>query len=158
MNMDQNICPLCGNKLESSDESTCTSCPLHSACVMICCPTCGYTMVSPQHSHVARGVMRLARALRRLLPSAVAAPPDGRHTLADAPVDVDLRIISCGRLAQEHHDWLQAYGVQPGHCVRVLQHRPVTIVQVAQDELAMEPAIAQAVQVEVFVASVPAAS
>jgi hypothetical protein len=148
MTMDQRICPLCGSVLEAGDESSCTTCPLHSACVMICCPTCGYTMVSPDHSYVARGALRFARALRRLLPSVGAAPLDGRHTLADAPVGIDLRIIACSRLAPEHHDWLQTYGVQPGHCVRVLQHLPITIIQVAQDELAMEPAIAQAVLVE----------
>jgi Fe2+ transport system protein FeoA len=148
MNMEPIICPLCGTAFELNDESNCAACPLHNACVMICCPTCGYTMASPERSSLARGVMRLARTLRHLLPSNVAAPLNRRHTLADAPVGVDLQIISCSTLAREHHDWLQAYGVQPGHCVRVLQHRPVTIVQVAQVELALESAIAQAVQVE----------
>ncbi len=157
MNMSQIVCPLCGATFELDGEPNCAACPLHNACAMICCPTCGYTMASPERSSLARGVMRLARALRQLLASNGAVPLNGRLTLADAPVCVELHIISCSRLAREHHDWLQAYGVQPGHCVRVLQHWPITIVQVAQDELALEAAIAQAVQVEAIGAPAAAA-
>jgi Fe2+ transport system protein FeoA len=112
-------------------------------------------MVSPEHSHLARASIRLARALRRLVPRAAAQATEGPYTLADAPVATDLRIVACSTLEQEHRDWLQAYGVQPGHCVRVLQHRPVTIIQAGQDELALERPIAQAVQVEAIAGPAP---
>ncbi len=54
---------------------------------------------------------------------------------------------------QDQLAWLHGYGVQPGQ--RVRQHQPVTIVQVEQAELALERAIAQAVQIE-LIASVAA--
>jgi len=56
---------------------------------------------------------------------------------------------------QDQLAWLHGYGVQPGQRVRVRQHQPVTIVQVEQAELALERAIAQAVQIE-LIASVAA--
>lgn len=110
-------------------------------------------MVSPERSRLARGAMRLAHTLRRFVPKAVAPALAERYTLANAPLATDLRIIACGALQQDQRDWLQAYGVQPGDCVRVLQRRPVTIVQAGQDELALEPTIAQAVQVEAIAGS-----
>jgi Fe2+ transport system protein FeoA len=44
---------------------------------------------------------------------------------------------------------LQAYGLSPGHCVRVMQHSPVTIIQAGHTELAMESDLAQSIIVEV---------
>jgi Fe2+ transport system protein FeoA len=43
---------------------------------------------------------------------------------------------------------LQAYGLAPGHCVRILQHSPVTIVQIEHTELALEGGLARQVEVE----------
>ena len=71
------------------------------------------------------------------------------QTLADAPVGcrVCVRGFSSG-LSSERRDCLQAYGLVPGYCVRILQHFPVTIVQVENMELALEDNLARYVQVE----------
>lgn len=123
---------------------------------MVCCPTCGYTVINPERTRLAGAVLRLTRALRQHIPAAKSLA-SGPHSLADAPVGIDLRIIACDGLAQEYSAWLQAYGVQPGHSIRVLQQQPVTVVRAGQDELALEPAIAQMIQVQVYGASAAAA-
>ena len=70
-------------------------------------------------------------------------------TLADVPPGSCMRVLgflpglSANRKAQ-----LQAYGMTPGHCVRVLQHSPVTVVQVEHTELALEGDLARQVRVE----------
>lgn len=70
-------------------------------------------------------------------------------TLADVPVGGQARVrgfrkgLSCERCAH-----LQAYGLVPGHRVRILQHSPVTIVQVEHMELALENGLARQVTVE----------
>jgi Fe2+ transport system protein FeoA len=51
-------------------------------------------------------------------------------------------------LSPERRAHLQAYGLVPGHWVRILQHSPVTIVQIEHLELAMEHGLARQVQVE----------
>ena len=45
-------------------------------------------------------------------------------------------------LSQERWAHLQAYGLVPGRFVRVLQHAPVTIVQVEHCEIALEDELA----------------
>ena len=132
LNLDQLTCPLCGSRFQPSGEAACAACPLHSDCAMVCCPSCGYTMLAPARSGLARGVARALGALRRLA-AGDSAPGTGLHqTLAGAPVGAEVRIVAFDDLAAEHYDWLQAYGLMPGHCVRVLQQRPITIVQVEQ--------------------------
>jgi Fe2+ transport system protein FeoA len=42
---------------------------------------------------------------------------------------------------------LQAFGVVPGHRVRVLQHSPVTVVKIDYTELALENDMARLIQV-----------
>jgi Fe2+ transport system protein FeoA len=51
-------------------------------------------------------------------------------------------------MPRERRAHLQAYGLVPGHCVRILQHSPVTIVQIEHMELALEGGLARQVQVE----------
>ena len=43
---------------------------------------------------------------------------------------------------------LQAYGVVPGRCVKIIQHFPVTVIQVEQTELALETELAGKIEVE----------
>jgi Fe2+ transport system protein FeoA len=155
MNGDVITCPLCGTAFALENQAACASCPLHANCAMVCCPTCGYTIVAPERSQLARAAVRWLRLLRRRPPQPTRHDPPAQQTLADAPLDVDVRIVACSALGQDQLAWLQAYGVEPGQCVRVRQHRPVTIVQVERAELAFERAIAQAVQIE-LIASVSA--
>jgi Fe2+ transport system protein FeoA len=42
---------------------------------------------------------------------------------------------------------LQAYGLVPGHLVRVVQHSPVTIVQIEHTELALEAGLARQIRI-----------
>jgi Fe2+ transport system protein FeoA len=69
-------------------------------------------------------------------------------TLADAKPGRCLRVRGfLPGLSTERRTHLQAYGVVPGHCVRVLQHSPVTVVQIEYTELALENDMARLIQV-----------
>jgi Fe2+ transport system protein FeoA len=50
--------------------------------------------------------------------------------------------------AIEQQTQLQAYGLIAGRMVRVVQHAPVTVVQIDQTELALEGELADGIQVE----------
>ena len=50
-------------------------------------------------------------------------------------------------MPKERLNHLRAYGLVPGHCVRVLQHSPVTVVQVEHTELALEGDLARQIEV-----------
>jgi Fe2+ transport system protein FeoA len=54
----------------------------------------------------------------------------------------------CPGLSPERLAQLQSYGLLPGYWVRVLQHSPVTLIQVEQTELALETELACEVQIE----------
>lgn len=64
-------------------------------------------------------------------------------TLADIPPGdgAQLKGFAPG-LPQERWAHLQAYGLVPGRFVRVLQHIPVTVVQVEHCEIALEDELA----------------
>ena len=111
-------------------------------------------MVAPEQSQWVRGATRLGSALRRLVarPAADRAPIPS--TLADVAPNQMVRIRALATLSPEQRDRLHAYGVQPGQIVRVREQRPVTIIQVEYLELAMEHAIAQAVEVEAVVSNI----
>jgi Fe2+ transport system protein FeoA len=51
-------------------------------------------------------------------------------------------------LPAAQRDQLQGYGILPGRTLRVIQHTPVTVVQIEHSELAIEPVMAGAVLVE----------
>jgi Fe2+ transport system protein FeoA len=50
-------------------------------------------------------------------------------------------------LSSERFAHLQAYGLVPGRWVRVLQHAPVTIIQVENCELALEADLARQIEI-----------
>jgi Fe2+ transport system protein FeoA len=65
------------------------------------------------------------------------------RTLKDVPVGRRARVAGfCAGLTADRLAYLQAYGVAPGYWVRVLQHNPVTVVQVEHTELALESELA----------------
>ena len=75
---------------------------------------------------------------------------NGELTLADVPAGKK----ACVRgfvpgLSDKQISQLQAYGLVPGHCVRILQHSPVTIVKIEHLELALENGLARQVKVEI---------
>jgi Fe2+ transport system protein FeoA len=67
-------------------------------------------------------------------------PRRGTHpTLADVQPGGKARLAGfCPGLQADRRAQLLAYGMTPGHSVLVIQHSPVTVVQVEHTELAME--------------------
>jgi Fe2+ transport system protein FeoA len=73
----------------------------------------------------------------------------GKLTLADIPPGRQVYVQAfLPGLTDERRAHLLAYGIVPGHKVRILQHSPVTIVQIEHMELALEEGLARQVQVE----------
>lgn len=144
-------CPLCGHVFDASRQAACSTCPLHRGCHMICCPACGHTTVDPGQSRLAQWLSSLLARTRDAQPVLTAAGSPSsvgqRLVLAHAPVGCMLRILGFADLPSTSHEHLQAYGLMPGQVVCVLQHRPVTIVQVDRIELALEAEIARCVLV-----------
>lgn len=69
--------------------------------------------------------------------------------LSDIPVGRGARVYGFDEhLPAYRSAQLQAYGLAPGYQVRVLQHSPVTVIQVEHVELALEGDLARMVMVE----------
>lgn len=70
-------------------------------------------------------------------------------TLREVPVGCPAVIRGyLGHMPENRRTQLMAYGLLPGQHVRVCQQLPVTIIQIAYTELALEGELADAVQVE----------
>ncbi len=70
-------------------------------------------------------------------------------TLADVPPGCQARVAGfSGNLKPDRSAYLQAYGLMPGHWVRVVQHSPVMVVQVEHTEIAIEQEMALEVNVD----------
>lgn len=54
------------------------------------------------------------------------------------------------RLDRDRKTHLQAYGVVPGRVVKVIQHSPVTVLQVEHTELALERELAREIGIELL--------
>lgn len=141
-------CPLCGHRFDPAAHAACQTCPLHAGCQLVCCPACGHTTVDAGRSRLARWVAAL---LPRAKPGERAIPaPPAQLTLADIPPRSRARVVGFGALSAAQLTHLQAYGLLPGHQVRVLQHAPVTVVQIEQTELAFEAELACQIWVEAW--------
>jgi Fe2+ transport system protein FeoA len=68
--------------------------------------------------------------------------------LADVPAGWSARIADTGGASAPRHQQLRAYGLEALTWVRVIQHRPVTVVAVAGTELALEAELARRVVVD----------
>lgn len=135
-------CSMCGHQYDPSGHPTCEKCPLQFGCYLTCCPQCGYETVDPQRSTAARW-------LKRLLPTSPydESLPQG-STLADVPPGCEAQVEAFDRQTPSRRKaHLQAYGVVPGHTVRVLQHRPVTVIKIEHLELALENELAKKILV-----------
>ena len=70
------------------------------------------------------------------------------HSLANTPVGNRVRVVGfIPGLARERRTQLQSYGLAPGQTVKVIQHVPVTVLQIEQFELALEREMAAFVEV-----------
>jgi rubredoxin len=47
-------CTMCGHRFDPAVHQTCGSCPLQRGCQLVCCPACGFEMVNPERSLLAR--------------------------------------------------------------------------------------------------------
>jgi Fe2+ transport system protein FeoA len=150
----QCTCPLCGHSFDPAAHLACQTCPLHTGCRLVCCPACGHTTVDPGQSRLVRWVTALLERSRARQPAERTTPQDtqrvpaARGVLADVPLDHRARVVDVGALRASQREQLYGYGILPGCVLRVIQRTPVTVVQIEQIELAIETAIAQAVQVD----------
>jgi Fe2+ transport system protein FeoA len=140
---------------------------------MVCCPNCGHTTVDVNQSGLVRLANRIVALFRREQPasqghesgeaffrldnipspvpgllSPVSSPPSPVRRLSEIPVGERVRVMSLGEgLTPLRCARLQAYGVVPGFWVRVIQHEPVTVIEVDHLELAMEGEVAEGIWV-----------
>jgi Fe2+ transport system protein FeoA len=77
-----------------------------------------------------------------------------RRRLTELPPGSYARMVEFDPdIPSEYKAHLQAYGVIPGHALRLRQHKPVTVIQVEHTELAFEANLADAI----FVVGIDAA-
>jgi Fe2+ transport system protein FeoA len=149
----QFTCPLCGHGFDPAAHLACQTCPLHSGCHLVCCPSCGHTTVD-------QGQSRIVRWISTFLDRMSAPQPDERRAseptedtpvsacaLADVPLNRRVRVLDVSALPTAQREQLHGYGLVPGGVLRVTQHAPVTVVQIEHTELALETEVARAVRV-----------
>lgn len=142
-------CPLCGHGFDPAAHLACQTCPLHSGCRLVCCPHCGHTTVDQAQSRLARWVASWFERSGAPATRQEAATEGGPAcALADLPLGSRARIGDVGGLPAAQREQLRGYGVLPGCVLRVTQQSPATVVQIEHTELAIEPEIARAIQVE----------
>lgn len=152
-------CPMCGHRFDASNHPSCSSCPLNKGCNMVCCPNCGYNSIDPRQSKLAR----LAAGLFANRPARERHSRRWRRrerhrgngyapvTLADVPPGLQAIVLGfSGDFPAERRTFLQAYGLVPDYKVRVLQHSPVTVIQVDYTELALERELARGIKVKII--------
>lgn len=52
--MEMITCTMCGHRFDPAVHVACQSCPLQSGCQLTRCPACGFEMVNPERSILAR--------------------------------------------------------------------------------------------------------
>ena len=52
-------CTMCGARFEAAENLACSACPLKRGGELVCCPACGYKMVDPEQSSLARAAGKL---------------------------------------------------------------------------------------------------
>lgn len=56
----QITCSFCGHAFDPADaQAACQTCPLQNGCRLVRCPACGFEMVDPRSSRLARLAARL---------------------------------------------------------------------------------------------------
>lgn len=145
-------CSLCGLAFDPTANPACPSCPLASGCTIVCCPRCGHDTVDPARSSVVQLGARVGRLLRRSTRAGARAAAHldggGGGTLADVAPGESAVVRALDGLGHAHREHLQAYGLAPGRRVHVLQHAPVTVVQVEHTQVAFESHLAAGITVD----------
>ena len=150
-------CSLCGLAFDPAANPACPSCPLSNGCTIVCCPRCGHDTVDPARSALVQLGVRLCLLLRSNPTPAAATPgpqqePSPR-TLADLRPGDRALVRGLEGLEHERRERLQAYGLVPGRHVHVVQHAPVTVVQVEHTHVAFESHLARGIEVEPIAAT-----
>jgi Fe2+ transport system protein FeoA len=147
-------CPLCGHGFDPAAHLACQTCPLHSGCRLVCCPSCGHTTVDQGQSRLVRWITAfLERTPGHQQNEGVTTYIAERAcasqcTLADLPLGHGAQVADVSALPAVQREQLQGYGILPGRVLRVTQRTPVTVVQIEHTELALETEIARAVRVD----------
>jgi len=137
-------CPLCGSRFDTAGQAACQACPMHQGCNLVCCPGCGYQMVDVRRSRLGRladSILSRRSSRQRKMKAGL--------TLSDVPPGYWAKVVGFREeisLARRAH--LQAYGVVTDEWVWVLQHSPVTVIQIDQTELALENSLASEIEVQ----------
>jgi Fe2+ transport system protein FeoA len=141
-------CSMCGQVFDAAAHTACQSCPLNKGCQLVCCPACGFETVDPSQSRLARWAGRFFARSSFKESVQAGGKPSNATSLVDIPPGCRARVVGfLVGLSDERKAHLQSYGLTPGTWVRVVQHSPVTVIQVEQLELALEGDLARQVQV-----------
>jgi len=78
----------------------------------------------------------------------LAGRPNGGLTLSQVLPLMTVRVIGfLPGLSAERRSQLQSYGIMPGYRVRVIQQKPVTVIEIEHLEVALERELANKIQV-----------
>jgi hypothetical protein len=146
----QFTCPLCGFGFDPAAHMACQTCPLHSGCHLVCCPSCGHTTVDQGQSRIVRWINSLFEptATRQNPPHSAEHASAATAALADIPLDHQARVVGMGALPPAQREQLHGYGLLPGRVLRVVQRTPLVVVQIEHAELAIETEVARVIQVD----------
>lgn len=137
-------CSLCGTTFDPAVHTGCASCPMGGHCTLACCPNCGYTTIDVQRSASARLVGRLLSAPKR----AVRKAPKESILVIRPGETVEVAEFGHGMPADQAA-LLRTYGIGEGRMVKVVQHRPMTVLEVDQTEVALESDLAAHILVKI---------
>ena len=137
-------CGLCGTTFDPAVHQGCASCPMGGHCTLACCPNCGFTTIDVQRSASARFVSKLLGAPRKAVKKAAPA-----SILVIRPGEsVEVAELG-GGMAADQIALLRTYGIDVGRTVKVVQHRPMTVLEVDQTEVALESDLAAQILVRI---------
>jgi len=162
--MNKITCAMCGYTFDPAQHRGCAACPLQSGCQLACCPNCGYEVVDPSQSVLARTFAKFLGKLSREKSNTQRMNTKNEDQLDlthDEPVTTagqrltnfspgsSARILGFAPdVSSDRKAQLQAYGVVPGNSLWVRQHRPVTVIQIDHTELAFETDLADSIFME----------
>jgi hypothetical protein len=149
----QFTCPLCGQGFDPAAHLACQTCPLHTGCHLVCCPSCGHTTVDQRQSRIVRWISAFLNRMSAQQPDEPLAsqPTEGARAsacaLANVPLNRRVQVLDLSALTTAQREQLHGYGLVPEGVLRVMQQVPVTVVQIEHTELAIETEVARAVRV-----------
>ena len=117
---------------------------MHKGCNLVCCPACGYQMVDVRRTLVGRLAGSVFHKRHR-------PHQQNRYglTLSDVPPGWRAKVVGFRNgIPPARCAHLQAYGLVPDNWVWVVQHSPVTVIQVDHTELALEKSLASEIEVQ----------